>query len=59
MNTGAQVRLIGHTEAPQTIVPDGWHTVSKINPDGSFHVGGLTAVWPSRIAEIKPQGISP
>lgn len=31
------------------IVPPGSHVVSKINPDGSFHVGGRTAVWPRRV----------
>lgn len=32
------------------IIPAGTYTVSKVNPDGSFHVGGNTAVWPRRIA---------
>lgn len=31
------------------IVPTGEYVVSKTNPDGSFHVGGNTAVWPRRI----------
>lgn len=31
------------------IVPAGKYTVTAVNPDGSFHVGGLTAVWPRRI----------
>jgi hypothetical protein len=32
-----------------SIIPEGVYTVSKINDDGSFHVGGNTAVWPRRI----------
>lgn len=31
------------------IIPPGTYTVSQVNPDGSFHVGGNTAVWPRRI----------
>ncbi|WP_207094164.1 hypothetical protein [Novosphingobium sp. PY1] len=31
------------------IVPAGTYRVSKINEDGSFHVGGNTAVWPRRV----------
>lgn len=31
------------------IIPAGRYRVSKVNPDGSFHVGGNTAVWPRRI----------
>ena len=31
------------------IIPAGEYTVSSVNPDGSFHVGGNTAVWPRRI----------
>lgn len=31
------------------IIPAGTYTVSKVNPDGSFHCGGNTAVWPRRI----------
>lgn len=30
-------------------IPAGRHRVSKVNRDGSFHVGGNTAVWPRRI----------
>ncbi len=36
-----------------SIIPEGFHTVSKVNEDGSFHVGGNTAVWPSRIDTLK------
>lgn len=31
------------------IVPDGEYMVIAVNPDGSFCVGGNTAVWPRRI----------
>jgi len=31
--------------------PGGRHTVSRVNPDGSFHVGGNTAVWPRRVVK--------
>lgn len=31
------------------IIPAGKYVVSKVNPDGSFHVGGNTAVWPRRV----------
>ena len=31
------------------IIPAGECIVSSVNPDGSFHVGGNTAVWPRRI----------
>lgn len=37
------------------IVPAGRYRVSKVNPDGSFHVGGKTAVWPRRITARYPQ----
>lgn len=37
------------TDEPDCIIPAGEYTVSKVNPDGSFHVGGRTAVWPRRI----------
>lgn len=47
MERGDQVLLGGFTDG--CIVPDGWHTVSHVNADGSFHVGGNTAVWPHRI----------
>lgn len=51
MEIGSIITLAGFE--PGCIVPDGEYTVSKVNADGSFHVGGRTAVWPSRIAEIK------
>jgi hypothetical protein len=31
------------------IIPAGEYIVSSVNPDGSFHVGGNTAVCPCRI----------
>ncbi len=34
-----------------SIIPAGRHTVSRVNPDGSFHVGGNTAVWPARVED--------
>lgn len=36
-------------DEPDCIIPAGEYTVSKVNPDGSFHCGGRTAVWPRRI----------
>lgn len=33
------------------IIPAGQYTVSKVNQDGSFHVGGNTAVWPRRVVK--------
>lgn len=47
------VVAIGPHESGQTI-PEGTYTVSRVNGDGSFHVGGNTAIWPSRIVS-KPQ----
>ena len=35
-----------------SIVPSGEHRVSSVNEDGSFHVGGNTAVWSTRIESI-------
>lgn len=49
MQEGDQVKLHGFTDG--CTIPDGWHTVSKVNENGSFHVGGRTAVWPERIKE--------
>lgn len=38
-----------------SIIPAGVYIVSRINSDGSFHVGGNTAVWPRRIVkEARP-----
>lgn len=38
------------------IVPAGNHFISQVNPDGSFHVGGNTAVWPRRVTRICVSG---
>lgn len=38
-----------------SIIPAGRHIVSRVNPDGSFHVGGNTAVWPHRIVKDRAQ----
>lgn len=46
MQAGDRVTLRAE---PGAIVPAGSYTVSRVNPDGSFHVGGNTAVWPNRI----------
>lgn len=46
---GDRVTLDDEDEA---IVPPGSHVVSKVNEDGSFHVGGNTAVWPRRILSV-------
>lgn len=43
---GDQVTL-GHEDG--CTIPAGTYIVSKTNEDGSFHVGGNTAVWPRRI----------
>lgn len=37
-------------DEPDCIVPPGKYRVSKVNPDGSFHCGGNTAVWPRRVS---------
>lgn len=41
--------------AEDSIVPAGRYRVSKVNEDGSFHVGGRTAVWPERIVARYPR----
>lgn len=46
MKAGDRVTLEPESGA---IVPAGSYTVSRVNPDGSFHVGGNTAVWPKRL----------
>ncbi len=52
IEAGDQVTL-GEAEAGH-VIPAGTYTVSKVNPDGSFHVGGNTAVWPSRVLKVSP-----
>lgn len=49
VNPGDTVLL---TDEPGCIIPAGWHRVSHVNPDGTFRVGGNTAVMPERVAEI-------
>lgn len=39
-------------EEDDSVVPAGKHIVTKVNDNGSFHVGGRTAVWPERIISI-------
>ena len=46
---GDQVTL---DDEEDCIIPTGTYTVSKVNENGSFHVGGNTAVWPRRILAI-------
>jgi hypothetical protein len=46
---GDQVTL---DDEEDCIIPAGTYTVSKVNENGSFHVGGNTAVWPRRILSI-------
>jgi ParB/RepB/Spo0J family partition protein len=50
LRVGDTVELMGFDE-DGCIVPDGLYTVSRVNPDGSFHVGGNTAVGQHRIAK--------
>ncbi|CDO34559.1 hypothetical protein [Novosphingobium sp. KN65.2] len=45
--TVGELVTLRHEE--DSIVPAGTYRVSKVNPDGSFHVGGNTAVWPRRV----------
>lgn len=40
--------------AEDSIIPAGRYRVSLVNEDGSFHVGGRTAVWPHRIVARYP-----
>lgn len=47
MKVGQTVTLIDEIDC---IIPAGTYRVSKINANGSFHVGGNTAVWPRRIS---------
>lgn len=46
MEVGQTVTLIDEIDS---IIPAGTYRVSKVNADGSFHVGGNTAVWPRRV----------
>lgn len=49
---GARVILGSYASAPATIIPDGVHIVSRVNDDGTIHVGGNTAVQPSRVIAV-------
>jgi hypothetical protein len=40
-------------DEPDCIVPAGDYVVSRVNEDGSFHVGGNTAVWPRRVVSTE------
>lgn len=55
VNPGDDVVLI---DTPGCIIPAGRYRVSHVNPDGTFHVGGNTAVMPERIAEIVRSDVS-
>lgn len=46
MKTGDIVTL---RDEPDCVIPAGTYRVSKVDADGSFHVGGNTAVWPRRV----------
>lgn len=46
VKVGQTVTLIDEIDS---IIPAGTYRVSKVNADGSFHVGGNTAVWPRRV----------
>lgn len=48
MKIGQKVTLC---HEPDCIIPAGAYTVSKVNSDGSFHVGGNVAVWPRRVVQ--------
>ena len=52
LEVGSSVILHGFDCPPATIIPDGKYTISKVNDDGTFHVGGNTAVQPSRVKAI-------
>lgn len=34
------------------IIPAGEYIVTKVNENGSFHVGGNTVIWPKRVINI-------
>jgi hypothetical protein len=59
MKIGQTVTLIDEIDC---IIPAGTYRISKMNADGSFHVGGNTAVWPHRIVKMsqiaRPQQIT-
>ena len=45
-------QIITLNDEIDSIIPAGSYCVSKVNTDGSFHVGGNTAVWPRRIVKL-------
>ena len=45
-------QIITLNDEIDSIIPAGSYCVSKVNTDGSFHVGGNTAVWPRRIVNL-------
>lgn len=45
------VVVLGHED--DCIVPEGTYTVTAVNENGSFHVGGNIGVWPRRVVAIK------
>lgn len=42
-------QIVSLRDETDCIIPAGTYHVSKVNADGSFHVGGNTSVWPRRI----------
>lgn len=46
--------IVDLDDEPDCIVPAGRHAVSRVNEDGSFHVGGNTAIWPRRVIRNTP-----
>jgi len=46
--------LVYLADEPDCFVPEGEYVVSQVNDDGSFHVGGTTAIWPRRILSLVP-----
>lgn len=49
MQVGDRIIL---NDEPDCIVPAGEYTVSFVDKDGSFRVGGNTLIWPRRIVEV-------
>lgn len=45
--------IVTLADEPDCIVPAGTYTVSSIEEEGCFHVGGNTAVWPRRVTKIR------
>lgn len=50
MRVGDKVVLVDELDCT---IPPGAYRVSRVNSDGSFHVGGNTAVWPRRIYALR------